>query len=235
MTTTAPTPSTLMIITIDGPSGTGKSTVARELAKRIGFTYFDTGAMYRAFTHLVVKEGIDYENEEALKQALANFTYHIRLIGAEKRYFANGEDITEDIRNPEVTAMVSTIAAISPVRTALVNIQKDYGHRVNAVFEGRDLGTVVFPGAELKIFLTADADTRATRRLDELKTKNPEKFANLAHETVKEQIEKRDDKDSTREVSPLRQAEDAHLIDTSNLTIDEVIQAILIQRDQIGA
>jgi len=222
-----------MIITIDGPSGTGKSTVARTLADQIGFTYFDTGAMYRAFTYLVIQKEIELSDAKALFRLLDEFDYNIRPQGMKKRYIVNDEDVTAHIRDPKVTEMVSAVAAIPEVRRKLVEIQKNYGARVNAVFEGRDLGTVVFPNAEVKIYLTADPDVRAKRRFDELMIKFPELSDTLTLEQLSHQIKERDRKDMTREVSPLKKAQDAYLVDTSNLTIKDVVEAILLYKEKI--
>ncbi len=221
-----------MIITIDGPSGTGKSTVAKAVADKIGFTYFDTGAMYRAFTYYILQKEYDLENESQLQEALDGFQYEIRPKAMQKRYYVNNEEVTSQIRDPKVTANVSTVAAVAEVRKKLVDIQKQYGQRVNAVFEGRDLGTVVFPGAEIKIFLTAVPEVRARRRYDELIVKFPELKETLSLEELSDQIRARDEKDSTRKVSPLRQADDAHLIDTSEMSIEEVLETILAYKDR---
>ncbi len=220
-----------MIITIDGPSGTGKSTVAKTLSDKIGFTYFDTGAMYRAFTYLVIKESVDPTDIKAIDELLTRFDYQIRPQGMQKRYFANDEDVTTAIRDPKVTELVSQIAAIPTVRTKLVETQKAYGASVNAIFEGRDLGTVVFPEADVKIFLTAAPEVRAKRRYDELKIKFPE--ISLTLEELTEKIRKRDESDMTREVSPLKRAKDAHLIDTSQMDIRRVVELILAYKEQV--
>jgi cytidylate kinase len=221
-----------MIITIDGPSGTGKSTTARALADQIGYTYFDTGAMYRAFTYFALQRNADYENQETVTALVEEFDFSIRPRGMQKRYFVNEEDVTNQIREQYVTEKVSAIAALPEVRKRLVEIQKDYGHRINGVFEGRDLGTVVFPNADLKIFLTATPEVRAKRRFDELMIKFPELTETLTLEQLTRQIQERDDKDMTRSVSPLKQAEDAHLIDTSGMTIEEVVDAILACKEK---
>lgn len=214
-----------MIITIDGPAGTGKSTVARALATRLGFIHFDTGAMYRSFTWRVLKEGIDPHDVDARQRLLRDFRFDIRLVDGRKCYFVGDTDVTDAIRSREVTAEVSTVAAIPEVRHELVAIQRQFGQSANAVFEGRDLGTVVFPKAELKIYLTASAQVRADRRFQELQDKSTD--SRLSRDKILQDIAERDHLDSTREVSPLRQAEDACLIDTSELSIDEVVEAIV--------
>ncbi|MFN0064951.1 MAG: (d)CMP kinase [Chlamydiales bacterium] len=205
-----------MIITIDGPAGTGKTTIARNLARRIGYNYFDTGALYRSITYLVLK------GERELADILLDFRLSMEKRGEEMCYFANGEDVTEKIRSKEVTAKVSEISAHPQVREALISVQREFAQNNNAVFEGRDLGTVVFPKADLKIFLTARAAVRAQRRYLELRQKKEI----VSEEEVFAQLTQRDHLDSTREIAPLKQAEDAIKIDTSDLTIDQVVEQI---------
>lgn len=209
-----------MIIAIDGPSGTGKTTIAKMVAKRLGYNYFDTGAMYRALTVCALKMGITPEDEKQMNALLKNFHFDIQR---GDHYFANGEDVTVAIRTPEITERVSAIAALPKVRETLVRIQREFGAAHHAVYEGRDIGTVVFPNAECKIFLTASPAVRAKRRYLELK----DKYVGMSEHEVMLAIQTRDHLDSTRAVAPLKQAEDAHLIDTSDLTIDEVVEEVL--------
>jgi CMP/dCMP kinase len=212
-----------MIITIDGPAGTGKTTIARMLAERLKFAYFDTGAMYRALTYYLSKQQVELKDEEKLSTLLKNFQFEIREMGKEKRYFVFEKDVTELIRTEEITRKVSEIAALPAVREALVAIQREYGKKKNAIFEGRDMGTIVFPKADVKIFLTARASVRAERRYFEFKEKNHP----VKEQQVLKDILERDQFDASRLVSPLKQAEDAHLIDTSDLTVDQVIEKML--------
>lgn len=214
-----------MIITIDGPSGTGKTTVARSVAKRLGFVYFDTGAMYRAFTWLVMEKGIAIDDAVALQRALNDFHFKIAEVGHKKHYFVNGTDVTEAIRSQEVTKMVSPVSALRDVRTHLLDFQHQFAQTENAVFEGRDLGTVVFPKAEIKIFLTADPEVRAERRLNEILAKNPDKGLN--RDKILADLLSRDEYDSTREVAPLRCPPDALQVDTTHLSIDGVVDRIV--------
>lgn len=217
-----------MIITIDGPSGTGKSTVAKGVAKRLGFTFFDTGAMYRSVAWKVLKEGIDPLDEEAVNAWLPSFQYEIRLDASqEPHYFVGTTDVTHAIREPSISSAASQIAVYPQVRKVLVSIQRKFGHRSNAVFEGRDMGTVVFPDADLKIFLTADPEKRADRRYKELAVKFPDLGGSLQRSQILKEIEERDLNDTKRSISPLRAAEDSVLIDTSDLSIDEVIEKII--------
>lgn len=220
-----------MIITIDGAIGTGKSTIAKRLAAEIGFIFFDTGAMYRCVTCGLLQKNIDYNNPEALAAFLKDFTFEIKVKKGDRFYFIEGEDVTLKIRGNKVTSVVSKVAAIQAVRDKLVALQRELAIGVNAVFEGRDMGTVVFPNAQLKIFLTGLPEIRAARRLAELKEKLPEEAANTTFEKLLEEINARDELDSHREISPLMQSEDACVIDTSNLSIDEVILKILEFKD----
>jgi len=190
-----------MIITIDGPVGTGKSTIAKKVAEAIGFQFIDTGAMYRCLTYALLKHQVD-----DLKAFLPSFTFETRYIDNQKHYYYEGEDITAKIRQEAVTSQVS--------------------EGTDAVFEGRDMGTVVFPGAELKIYLTASPEIRAERRFVEIQKKFPEQKTSF--ESVLKHVKERDERDTTRAHSPLRPAEDAHIIDSSDLSIEEVLEAILL-------
>ncbi len=211
-----------MIIVIDGPAGTGKSTVAKGVAKKLGFTFFETGAMYRSFAWLILKENIDPNNKQAVIAKLPDFAFEIK---EEKKYFVCGVDVTEAIRQPQISTIASQIAVYPEVRSEMVQIQRKLAKGCNAVFEGRDMGTVVFPKADVKVFLTAKPEIRAERRYKELQEKFPEK--NIELEQILKETKERDETDSTRAVSPLKQASDAHLIDTSDLSADDVITQIL--------
>jgi CMP/dCMP kinase len=220
-----------MIITIDGPIATGKSTIAKALAHEIGFIYFDTGAMYRCLTYAIIKNKINVDNPQELANFLKTFKFEIKVKQGDRFYYVEHEDVTKKIRLHEVTSEVSKISAIGLVREKLVNIQRELAIGVNAVFEGRDMGTVVFPNANVKIFLTGRIEVRAQRRLEELRTKFPEETKDLTLEKTIEEINKRDTYDSQRTISPLKKPEDACVIDTSDLTVDEIIIQILEYRD----
>ncbi len=222
-----------MIITIDGPIATGKSTIAKNLAREIGFIYFDTGAMYRCIAYAVIKHNVQLENLEELETFLQNCRFDIKIKRGERFYFVEDEDVTQQIRGEAVTSLVSKVAAIQAVRAKLVALQRVWAEGVNAVFEGRDLGTVVFPNAEVKIFLTGRPEVRAKRRFEELSVRFREESKDLTVEKVLGDITKRDTYDSTREISPLRQAKDAYVIDTSDLTVDEIVFKILEYKDTI--
>ncbi len=208
-----------MIITIDGPVGTGKSTIAKQLADKLGYLFVDTGAMYRCLTYGILKY-----NVKDLKPFLETFTFEIKIIDGHKRYFYEGEDISVSIRQDQVTSKVSEISAIPKVREKLVDLQRSLGQNTNAVFDGRDMGTVVFPDAELKIYLTADPKVRAQRRFDELEKKFPQNHP--SYEEVLQSVIDRDTRDTTRKHSPLKPADDAHIMDTSDLSIDQVLESI---------
>lgn len=220
-----------MIITIDGPVATGKSTIAKKLAESLGFIYFDTGAMYRAMTYSILKHNIDIHNPQQLKDFLNQFNFRIKVVHGRRHYIVDSEDITDAIRSLEVTAHVSEVSSLAPVREKLVAIQRNYAIGVNSVFEGRDMGTTVFPEADLKIFLTGRPEIRAKRRYEELIGKNPELAKTLTLEQCLEDINKRDQYDSTRAISPLCQAKDAFEVDTSDLSVDDIVFKILECKD----
>jgi cytidylate kinase len=217
-----------MIIAIDGPSGTGKSTVAKALAHRIGFVYFDTGAMYRSFAWKALQEQIAPTDEPSLRRLIEGFQFDIQTDRmGEKHYLVNGVDVTYKIRTQEISNLSSQISVYPFVRQAMVKIQRRFGHKRDVVFEGRDMGTVVFPDAELKIFLTARPEVRAERRYQELLLKFPDLAHTLKFEQILREIEERDHKDSTRAISPLCQAKESILIDTSDSKAEEIVDRII--------
>jgi len=208
-------------IAIDGHSSCGKSTMAKELARKVGYVYVDTGAMYRCVTLFALRHQLFTADgtvlEEQLREAMPQIDIDQRLIDGKTTTFLNGENVEREIRNLEVSNHVSPIAAIPFVRTALVAQQQKMGREGGIVMDGRDIGTTVFPNAELKIFVTASAEVRAQRRYDELQQKGmPADYADIL-----KNVQERDYIDSHREVSPLRQADDALLLDNSHMTIDE--------------
>lgn len=212
-----------IIIAIDGHSSCGKSTMAKQLAKRIGYIYVDTGAMYRCATLYALRNGLfdeaDKVREAALIEALPKIHISFQLNPADGHAdaYLNGENVEREIRQMEVSSHVSPVAAIGAVREKLVALQREMGEEKGIVMDGRDIGTVVFPQAELKIFVTASAEIRAQRRYDELKAKGTE----ARYEDVLKNVEERDYIDSHRAVSPLRQADDAIVLDNSHMTIAE--------------
>lgn len=218
------------VIAIDGPAGAGKSTIARKAAEKLGFTYIDTGAMYRAVTYKLLQTGEKFSPELAGELA-ENVIIRFKPEGGKNRVFVDGEEITEAIRSAEVTSLVSAVAAVGTVRKAMVNQQRRMGRESSVVMDGRDIGTVVFPEAPLKIFLTAAAAERARRRGLELEAKG-EKVDYVA---LEKDIIERDRQDSQREISPLKQAEDAVYLDSSDMSIDEVTEKILELAEKAGA
>ena len=212
-----------IIIAIDGHSSCGKSTLAKGLAKALHYAYLDTGAMYRAVTLHFLDHGIDYHAPSAVEEALQQIEIHFERVDGKNHTFLNGHDVERDIREMRVSEHVSPVSAISAVRRAMVAQQKAMGKRRGIVADGRDIGTVVFPDAELKIFLTADLDVRTSRRHLELAAKGIDAEWNDIHRNLLE----RDQMDSSRADSPLRQAEDAVVIDNTLLSEEEQLEKAL--------
>lgn len=210
-------------VALDGPAGAGKSTVAKRVAKALGLTYVDTGAMYRAITWKALQENTEPTDESALTALAQQVRIDFKLTDAGQDVFLDGVDITEAIRTPEVTGNVSAVSAVPGVRDAMVSIQRDLAARTGVVMDGRDIGTVVLPQADVKIWLTASVEARAQRRYQEMVDKGiPVDF-----EQLKQDIERRDELDSGRAHSPMKKAEDAVIVDTTGLSIEEVIERIL--------
>ncbi|MBS0628843.1 MAG: (d)CMP kinase [Verrucomicrobia bacterium] len=216
----------LMIITIDGPSGTGKSTVAKSVAEKLKMVYFDTGAMYRAFTLVLLNKEIPFSDSSRIEEELEKFSFDIEMMEGKKRYFIDGTEVTEEIRTQKITENVSEISAMKKVRDTLTKMQRSYAQKQGAVFEGRDLGSVVFPDAEVKIFLDASAEVRAKRRLKEMKEKMPHEAAAFDEKKMEQDLLRRDAYDSGRKIAPLVCPKGALRIDTSDLTIDQVVERI---------
>jgi cytidylate kinase len=212
-----------MTIAIDGPSGAGKSTVGRSLAKRLGYTYVDTGAMYRALALKLKQKLMIPEDESALYELASSL--HINLVteGEETHVFCDGEDITEAIRSPEISLLASDVSKRRGVREALVQMQRGMGKAGGVVFEGRDIGTVVFPGADIKFYLDAKAEERARRRFNELVGKR----ANVDFAETLEEVMTRDRNDMGRVLSPLKKADDAVLIDSTHRSVEEVVEEMI--------
>ena len=208
-----------MIVAIDGPAATGKSTSAKKVARELGFTHLDTGAMYRCVTLSVLRNQITLDNENALSQLLNELDIRLEKLDDELVVYLNGEDVSDEIRKAEVTSYVSTVSALSQVRNALVRIQRNIAKNQDCVVEGRDIGTIVFPDAEFKFFLIADDFVRARRRQLDLIAIGEEKSIAV----LVEEIRQRDFLDSERSNSPLRKADDAIEIDTSKMTFDEQV------------
>ncbi|MBH26273.1 MAG: cytidylate kinase [Candidatus Marinimicrobia bacterium] len=212
-----------MVITIDGAAGVGKTTTAKKLARMLGFRYLDTGAMYRAITYFFIQHQVDIESKNMVISSLDTLNLDVSFpIDRPTKIVLDGEDISEDIRKKVVTNKVSQVSAIEDVRKKMVKIQKEIVSDGNFVVEGRDIGTVVFPNAEHKFFLVADYDTRAKRRLKDFHSVNEE----LDLSDIKNDLIRRDERDKNRKLSPLKKAEGAVVIDTSNCSIDEQVESI---------
>ena len=210
-------------IAIDGPAGAGKSTIAKLVAKKLGYIYVDTGAMYRAIAYELVRKNVDIEDEKALSDACSKMKIAIKYENGVQQVYMNGENVTPYLRNEETGDMASKSSAKAPVRAALLDIQRNMAVEYNVVMDGRDIGTNVLPNAETKIYLTASADERANRRYKEL----IEKGESADYDKIKADIIERDERDMNRDIAPLKQADDAVLIDSSNMSIEEVVSAIL--------
>lgn len=210
-------------IAIDGPSGAGKSTIARAVAKALGMLYVDTGAMYRAIGLYAFENGIAPRDAAALGRALADIDIKLAYEGGAQRVFLNGRDVSEAIRRHEISAYASHVSALPAVRAFLLDLQRDMAKTHSVIMDGRDIGTVILPHAEIKIFLTAAAEDRARRRFDELCAKGE----TVSYERVLEDVRVRDHNDETRAAAPLRPAPDAEIIDTTGNTLDESIELIL--------
>ena len=221
-----------MIVAIDGPAGSGKSTVAHAIAERCGLTYLDTGAMYRSVTLACLRDGVDLEDAEAVAAVARRIRIEFGTSEAGQTVILDGQDVTSDIRTAEVDRSVSVVSAVPAVREAMVALQRAVGEQGDVVAEGRDIGTVVYPNAEVKVFLTADAEARAHRRAVQRTGKDAATDATATADAAEEQailedIKRRDQLDSSRETAPLKPAEDAHHIDSSSLSVDEVVAEIV--------
>lgn len=212
-------------IAIDGPSGVGKSTIAKMLAAELGYLYIDTGAMFRTLAVYFAGQGIDPGDRAGIAVALENVEVGIRYIDGVQHMFANGEDVTDRLRTETVSEMASVTSQYSEVRAKLLEMQRTLAHKENVIMDGRDIGTVVLPDAQLKIFLTASAEVRAKRRYDQLKEAG--KLEGATFEAILKDQEERDYRDTHREIAPLKAAEDALEIDTSDMTKEEVKNAVL--------
>ena len=212
-----------MNIAIDGPSGSGKSTIAKIIAKKMHISYLDTGAMYRAIGYYVLQNGVDPSEEEKVGKLIEDITMDIGEDNGVQQVSVNGENVTPYIRENRISMAASTVSKIPAVRIKLVELQRKIAAKSDCVLDGRDIGSYVLPNAEYKFFMTADSFVRAQRRHDELKLKGED----IPVETLREEIEKRDAQDKNRSFAPLVCCEDAVVIDTSNLTIEEVTELVL--------
>lgn len=211
-----------LLITIDGPSGAGKTTVSRILADRLGYRYIDTGALYRGVALAALSSGLNPDDDNGLEKLCNTLKISFVLDKKGLRIILNDSDITDRIRTPEITMFASAVSARPVVRSFLLNLQRDLGREKGVVFEGRDMGTVVFPSADVKFFLDASPKIRAKRRYKELKSINPQPL-----EAVERDMDRRDKDDSTRDLAPLKPAEDAIRIDSTDLSIETVVERMV--------
>ena len=211
-------------IAIDGPAGAGKSTIAKALSKKLGFVYIDTGAMYRAVALFFLEKGIKESDDERIDKLLADLDISIKYADGEQRVFLNGTDVSSKLRLEEIGKLASKFSAVKTVREKLVALQRKLAKMENVVMDGRDIGTVVLPNADLKIYLSASSKVRAKRRYLELLEKG---HTDLDINEIEDEIIKRDEADMNREISPLKQADDAYYLDTSDMTLEEVVSKIL--------
>ena len=210
-------------IAIDGPGGAGKSSVAKAVASKLGIIYVDTGALYRTIGLYMLNSGINPKDEAAVTEALPRFTLELKFTDGKQTIFLNGDDVGDSIRTPEVSMAASAVSAIGAVREYLLNTQRDIARKNSVIMDGRDIGTVILPNAEVKIFLTASPEARAKRRYNELIAKGQ----NVTYEQVYNEMVERDTNDSTRALAPCVPAEDSILLDNSDLTFDGTVDAIL--------
>ena len=210
-------------VAIDGPAGAGKSTIAKKLAADLGYVYVDTGAMYRAMAYYFLQNHIDASDEQAIAAACPKVDVTIQYTGGEQQVILNGENVNGVIRKEEVGNMASATSVYPVVRTKLVELQRQLAAKENVIMDGRDIGTNVLPNADVKVYLTASVECRAMRRFKELEGRGEA----CDFEQIRQDIQERDERDMTREIAPLKQAEDATLIDSSEMGIDDVVKAII--------
>ena len=210
------------VLAIDGPAGSGKGTIAKAMSEKLNLVNIDTGAMYRCVALRIVREKVGLDELDKIQKILDTTEIELKTVDGEQKVFLNGEDVSKLIRTEEISAMASSSSTLQIIREKMVDLQRKCGEGKNVVMEGRDIGTKVFPNAEVKIFLTATPEERARRRQKQL----AEKGQNVDYETVLKDIKERDHRDSTRSLDPLRQAEDAVLLDTTDMPIPEVVARV---------
>ena len=211
------------VVAVDGPAGSGKGTITREVAKKMNLTNIDTGAMYRCVTLLMIRQNIKLEDEKKIKEILDKIDIKFAIENGEQKVYFNGEDVSLLIRTKEVNEFVSPVSTLKIVRERLADMQREMSKAIDVIMEGRDIGTNVFPNANVKIYLDATPEERAKRRFKQ----NEEIGIQIPYEEILESVKNRDYIDSHREISPLKQAEDAIYIDSTNMTIEEVVEEII--------
>ena len=209
-------------IAIDGPAGAGKSTIAKIVAKEMQFVYVDTGALYRTIALFMLRQGVEMEKDAAIVAELDKVSIDLRYVDNTQRVFLNGEDVSDLIRTPEVSMGASRVSAVPEVRAFLLQLQRDMAEKYAVIMDGRDIGTVVLPNADVKIFLSATAEERAMRRYEELKVKDP----TIQYEDVLSDMKQRDHNDSTRAAAPLKAADDAIMLNTTGNTLEQSVALI---------
>lgn len=220
-------------IAIDGPAGSGKSTIARNIAAKKGITYVDTGAMYRALALYFIRKGLDLENEQEVADSLAGVDVDLKFADQVQHILLNGEDVTDLLRSAAVTNAASVTSRYAPVREKLMQLQREMAHRYHVIMDGRDIGTVVLPDATLKVFLTASPKVRAKRRYLQLEQEG--RLEGQSLDMIEQTIRERDERDSTRKNAPLKSADDAIVLDTSDMSIDDVESKIIsLLEERIG-
>ena len=210
-------------VAVDGPAGAGKSTVSRAAAKAMGYIYVDTGALYRAVGVNTLRNGIDTKDRQAVAESLSDISVNLVFENGEQKVLLNGEDVSAEIRTPDASMAASDVSAVPKVRDFLFDLQRNIASKNNCIMDGRDIGTVVLPNAKVKVFLTASPEERAMRRFRELS----EKGSTVKYEEVLEDLIKRDYNDSHREVAPLKQADDAVLLDTTGMTLEQSVESLI--------
>lgn len=210
-------------VAVDGPAGAGKSTVSRAAAKAMGYIYVDTGALYRAVGVNTLRNGIDTKDRQAVAESLSDISVNLVFENGEQKVLLNGEDVSAEIRTPDASMAASDVSAVPKVRDFLFDLQRNIASMNNCIMDGRDIGTVVLPNAKVKVFLTASPEERAMRRFRELS----EKGSTVKYEEVLEDLIKRDYNDSHREVAPLKQADDAVLLDTTGMTLEQSVESLI--------
>lgn len=211
------------IVAIDGPAGTGKGTVTKIIAQKLNLVNIDTGAIYRCVALDMLNKNIELNDDEKIKRLLENINIELKEMNGNQLVFLNGQDVTDEIRSKRITECVSQVSSIKQIRIAMANLQREMGLKQDSIMEGRDIGTYVFPNADVKIYLDADVEERAKRRL----IQNKEKNIDMSYEEILANIKMRDENDKKKELGALKIADDAVVIDTTHLTIDEVVQKIV--------